>query len=137
MKINNRGLALWGLYAAFAAYAFYSYWHETTFRFNGPLGGIKLLVWLVLAGFLIYSVYCSAREDLFRSIGAISKLHWGRQIGTDLYLGLFIGILIIYLHEGAIAALIWLIPTIAFANLSIFLYVALNFDSIVVRFLGS
>lgn len=137
MKINNRGLALWGLYGAFAVYAIYAYWHEAMFQFNGPLGSTKLLVWLALTGFLIYSVYCSLREDLFRSIGAITRLHWGRQIGADLYLGLFIAVLIIYLHEGPIAALLWLIPTLAFANLSILLYVAVNFDSIVVRFLGS
>jgi hypothetical protein len=107
------------------------------FRFSGPLGSAKLLVWLALAGFLIYSVYCSSREDLFRSIGAIARLHWGRQIGTDLYLGLFIGLLIIYLHEGPIAVLIWLIPTLAFANLSMLLYVAVNFDSIVFKFVSS
>lgn len=137
MKINNRGLALWGLYAAFAIYAIYAYWHEAMFRFSGPLGGAKLLVWLALAGFLIFSIYCSSREDLFRTVGAIAKLHWGRQIGIDLYLGLFIGILVIYLHEGPIAALIWLIPTLAFANLSMLLYVAINFDGIVARFIGS
>ena len=137
MKINKRGLALCGLYGAFAVYAVYTYWHETMFRFSGPLGGTKLLVWLALAGFLIYSLYCSSREDLFRSIGTIARLHWGRQIGMDLYLGLFIGMLIIYLHEGATAVLIWLIPTLVFANLSFLLYVAINFDSIVVKFLGS
>lgn len=136
MKISNRGLALWGLYGAFAVYAVYAYWHEAMFRFSGPLGSAKLMLWLALAGFLIYSVYCSWREDLFRSIGAIARLHWGRQIGTDLYLGLFIGILVVYLHEGPAAALIWLIPTLAFANLSILLYVAINFDSIVVKFMS-
>ena len=121
----------------FAVYAVYAYWHETMFRFGGTLGGIKLLVWLALAGFLVYSAYCSSREDLFRSIGAIARLHWGRQIGIDLYLGLSIGILIIYLHEGSIAVLIWLIPILAFANLSMLLYVAVNFDSIVARFAGT
>ena len=137
MNINRRGLALWGLYALFAVYALYAYWHETIFRFNGPLGGTKLTVWVALGGFLIYSVYCSSREDLFRSVGAIGRLHWGRQIGTDLYLGLLIGILIIYLHEGPTAALIWTVPTLVFANLSMLLYLAVNFDSIVARFLGS
>ena len=136
MKINSRALGLWGLYGTFAVYAIYAYWHETMFRFSGPLGSVKLLVWLALAGFLIYSVYCSSREDLIRSIGAIGKLHWGRQIGTDLYLGLFIGILIIHLHEGPIVALLWLIPTLAFANLSMLLYVAVNFDSLVARFVN-
>jgi hypothetical protein len=137
MKINKRALALWGLYGAFAFYAVSTFWHETMFRFSGPLGNAKLLLWFVLAGFLTYSVYCSWREDLFRSIGSIAKLHWGRQIGADLYLGLFVGILIIYLHEGPAAALIWLIPTLAFGNLSILLFVATNFDSIVVKFIGA
>ncbi len=137
MAASKRGLALWGLYGVFAVYAVYAYWHETMFRFGGTLGGIKLLVWLALAGFLVYSAYCSSREDLFRSIGAIARLHWGRQIGIDLYLGLSIGILIIYLHEGSIAVLIWLIPILAFANLSMLLYVAVNFDSIVARFAGT
>ena len=136
MAINNRGLALWAFYGAFAVYAIYTYWHETMFRFGGPFGSVKLLVWLALTGFLIYSVYCSSREDLFRSIGSIARLHWGRQIGADLYLGLFIGIFIVYLHEGPIVALIWLIPTLAFANLSMLLYIAVNFDSIVARFVS-
>lgn len=137
MKINSRALVLWGLYFAFAAYAVATHWQETTLRFDVPLGGAKLLVWLALAAFLVYSIYCSMREDLFRSIGQILKLHWGRQIGTDLYLGLLVAMFLIYLHGGPTTALIWLLPTLAFANLSILLYVALNFDSIAGAFLGS
>lgn len=137
MKANKRALAPWGLYGAFAAYAIHTYGHDAMFQFSGPLGSTKLLVWLALALFLIYSVYCSVREDLFRSIGAIVKLHWGRQIGADLYLGLFIALIIIYLHEGPAAVLIWIVPTLAFANLSILLYVALNFDSIAMKLMGS
>lgn len=136
MRINSRALALWGVYLAFTGYAIVAHWQETTLRFDGPLGGAKLLVWLALAAFLVYSVYCSMHEDLFRSIGEILKLHWGRQIGTDLYLGLFVAMILIYLHGGPTTALIWLLPTIAFANLSILLYVALNFDSIAGAFLG-
>ena len=132
--MNKRSLMLWGLYGAFVAWAIYEYWTETTLEFGGPLGGIKAVVWVALVGFLIYSVYCSMNEDLFRSIGAIWKLYWGRQIGTDLYLGLLVGVFVIYLNEGAVAALIWLVPTLAFANLSILLYVALNFDSLVAAF---
>ena len=136
MAINKRGLALWGIYGAFAVYAIYANWHDTIFQFSGPLGGIKLSVWLALAGFLAYSVYCSSREDLFRSIGSIAKLHWGRQIGIDLYLGLCIGFVIIFLHDGPMVVLIWLIPTLAFANLSMLLYLAVNFDSIVATFMN-
>ena len=135
MSKSGRSLALWGIYGAFALYAVYTNWHQTMLQFSGPLGALKIVVWATLIGFLAYSVYCTSREDLFRSIGVIAKLHWGRQIGTDLYLGLLIGILIIYLNEGAVVALIWFLPTLAFANLSILLYVAINFDSIVTKFL--
>jgi hypothetical protein len=131
MNFNKRGLALWGFYGAFAAYVVYSYWYDTMLQFGGPLGSIKIIVWVALVGFLIYSVHCSLREDLFRSVGTIAKMYWGRQIGADLYLGLFFGIFIIYLNEGALVALFWLLPTLAFANLSILLYVAVNFDTIV------
>lgn len=63
-------------------------------------------------------------------------MHWGRQIGADLYLGLFLALLIIYLHEGALAAFLWTVPTLAFANLSILLYFAIHFDAIVGRFVA-
>ncbi len=137
MRMHNRTLALWVFYALFAAYAMYAYWHDTMFQISGPLGGAKLLVWLLLAGFLVYSVHCSMRENLFRTIGVMAKLYWGRQIGMDLYLGLFIGTLLIYLHEGPIAVLIWIVPILVFANLITLLYLAINFDSIVARFIGS
>ena len=133
MKINRRGLALWGVYGAFAATVVYSYWYPAMLQFGGPLGSIKIMVWAALVGFLIYSVHCSLREDLFRSVGTIAKMYWGRQIGADLYLGLFVGIFIIYLNEGALVALCWLLPTLAFANLSVLLYVAVNFDTIVAK----
>ncbi len=135
MRISNRALALWGVYAAFAGTAIYTYWHDTILRFDGTLGGVKALVWAALAGFLAYSFYCSTREDLFRTVGAILKLYWGRQICADLYLGLLVSMLIVYLNEGVWFALIWLIPTLFFANLSILLYLALNFEAIVSRFM--
>ncbi|MEM7280538.1 MAG: hypothetical protein AAF438_02740 [Pseudomonadota bacterium] len=133
MKINSRALVLWGFYFGFLIYAMSAYWHGSMFAFGGPFGALKLATWILLVGFLFYSIYCSLREDLFRTIGAIWQFHWGRQIGIDLYLGLCIGLLIIYVHEGLTATLIWLIPTLAFANLSMLLYVAMNFDSIVSR----
>ncbi len=136
MSKSGRGLALWGIYGAFASYAIYANWHQTMFQFGGPLGAVKIALWAALIGFLAYSVYCTSREDLFRSIGVIATLHWGRQIGADLYLGLFVGIFLIYLNEGAVVALIWVLPTLAFANLSILLYMAINFETIVAKFLS-
>lgn len=136
MKIGNRAQALWGVYAAFVGFAVYSYWYDDMFRLDVPLGGAKLLVWLALLGFLAYSFHCSRHEDLFRTVGTMSKLYWGRQIGIDLYLGLFVALFVVYLNEGAMVALVWLLPTLAFANLSILLYLALNFDTIVGKFLA-
>ena len=136
MKIRTSGLVLWGLYGAFALFAVLSNMQESTFQFSGPLGAIKAMVWLALLVFLGFSIYCSIQENFFRSLRSIAALHWGRQIGTDLYLGLFVGLLIIFLNEGVVVALIWLIPTLIYANLVILLYVAINFDSIVAKFLS-
>jgi len=136
MSKSGRRHALWGIYAAFASYAIYTGWHESMFQFGGPLGALKISIWAALVGFLAYSIYCSSREDLFRSIGVITTMHWGRQISADLYLGLFVAMFFIYLNEGAVVALIWLLPTLAFANLSILLYMAINFETIVTKFLS-
>ena len=136
MKIGKSGIVLWGLYFAFALYALIANMRETTFQFDGTLGGIKAIVWLALIGFLSYSVYCSFRENFFRSLRSIATLHWGRQIGADLYLGLLIAIFIIFLNEGAVTALIWLVPILIYANLAVLLYLAINFDSIVTKLLG-
>ena len=124
---------LWSFYAAFAAFALYSNWQETTLDFSGQLGGVKAIVWLSLLGFLGYSIHCSFRENFFRSFKSIAALHWGRQIGADLYLGLLIGLLVISLNDGFVVALIWLVPILVYANLTMLLYVALHFDEIVFK----
>ncbi len=136
MKIGTSGLVLWGLYIAFALIAVLANLQETTFRFIGPLGGLKAMFWLAYIIFLGYSVYCSTQENFFRSLRSIASLHWGRQIGADLYLGLCVGLLVIFLNEGLVVALIWLLPTLIYANLAILLYIVLNFDSIVTKLLG-
>jgi hypothetical protein len=43
---------------------------------------------------------------------------------------------VIWLHEGFIIALIWLVPVLLFANLATLLYVAVHFESLVDRFVG-
>ncbi|MDJ0793080.1 MAG: hypothetical protein QNI98_02465 [Woeseiaceae bacterium] len=136
MKLGKSGLILWGLYGAFALFAVIANMQESTFQFSGPLGGLKAIVWMALFAFLAYSVYCSFSENFFRSVKSIATLHWGRQIGADLYLGLFISLIIIFLNEGALVALIWLVPILIYANLVVLLYLALNFDSIVTKLLG-
>ena len=129
-------LVLWSLYGAFALFAVYANLNETTFRFAGPLGGVKALVWIGLCGFLGYSIYCSSQENFFRSVKSIASLYWGRQVGIDLYLGLCIGLFIIFLNDGLLVALIWLVPVLIYANLVFLLYFALHFDDIVTKLLG-
>ena len=133
MSVKN---VSWAVYAAFVAVALYFNWHLSPFSFDGRLGGLKLLVWAVYLAFLVYSVYCSSKENIFRTVRKIAEYHWGRQIGIDLYLGLFVAMILIYLNEGLIAAVAWTLPTLLFANLSILLYLAIHFDSIVTKFLG-
>ncbi len=136
MRLGKSGLILWGLYFAFAAYALVTGVKDNTFSISGPLGGVKAAFWLALVLFLAYSVYCSFTENFFRSVRSVATLHWGRQIGADLYFGLFISLFIIYLNDGFLVAAIWLIPILFYANLVVLLYFAIHFDSIVMKLLG-
>ena len=136
MKIGTSGMVLWGFYAAFVAFALSTNTNETTFQFDGPLGGVKAMTWVALLVFVAYSIYSSTRENFFRSVRSIASLYWGRQIGADLYLGLYVALLIIFLHEGPGVALLWLAPTLIYANLVILLYVAIHFDSLVTKLMG-
>jgi hypothetical protein len=43
---------------------------------------------------------------------------------------------VVYLHEGPLAALAWLVPVLLFANLATLLYVAIHFEALVARFVG-
>ena len=127
----------WVAFVAFVALALYSNRHDDVFATRGPLAAGKYVIWCAFLGFTGYSAYCSARENLFRSIAKMAELHWGRQVGIDLYLGLSLTLFIVYLNEGsALVTLLWLVPTLAFANLATLLYFAIHYDSIVARFLG-
>ena len=130
MKLSGINLSLWVLYVVFVGGALYLNWHDRMFEFGGHLAILKMAVWAAYFGFLGYSIHCSSRESLFRTIGVMSKLYWGRQIGIDLYLGLFLALIVVYLNEGFVAVLLWLIPTLIFANLAILLYFAIHFDVI-------
>lgn len=135
MKIGTSGIILWGAYGVFAIIALATNVQETTFQFSGLVGGIKAMVWLALLAFLAYSVNCSFRENFFRSIRSIATLHWGRQVGADLYLGLFLSLSIIFLNDGVFIVLLWLLPTLIYANLAVLLYFAIHFDSIAAKLL--
>ncbi|MEM7532224.1 MAG: hypothetical protein AAF639_08610 [Chloroflexota bacterium] len=132
MRLN---IMAWGVYALFALLALAFNWHPDIFVFNGPMAFAKIAIWLVYLAFLIYSIYCSTKENLFKTAVKISRFHWGRQIGIDLYIGVALSLLLIYLHEGTLAVALWLLPSLAFANLSILLYFAIHFESIVSKLL--
>jgi hypothetical protein len=134
MSINN---LFWAAFVVFAAIVLYVDGGTDLLALGGPLGPGKVLVWAVFAAFLAYSAYCSAREDLFRSIGEIARLHWGRQIGIDLYLGFTLAACLIYLNDGSLAvALLWLAPIYVYGNLATLLYVAVHYDELVARFVA-
>jgi hypothetical protein len=133
----KQNLISWGVFVAFVAGAVGSGWHTAIFRFDGPMGLAKIAVWLIFLLFTGYSIYCSGRENIFKTIKSMARLHRGRQIGIDLYLGLLLSLSVIYLHEGSMVVLAaWLVPVLLFANLATLLYVAIHFESLVARFVA-
>lgn len=128
---------LWAVFAVFVGTAIYLHKGEHLFISNGPIPAGKPIFWMLFAGFLFYSLYCSTRESLFKTIRQISAYHWGRQIGIDLYLGLGLTLFVISLNEGSpLALVLWAVPTLLFGNLATLFYVAMNYDGLVARFLG-
>lgn len=126
---------LWVIYFAFVAVAVVYRGDEQLFVSSGPYPMGKYIVWLMYLGFLGYSIYCSTVENFFGTLKKIYPFKWARQIGMDLYMGLILSLGIIYFNEGSVLiVLLWLLPTLIYANLSILLYVALNYDSIVSHF---
>ena len=126
----------WIIFGVFVAIAMFSHNGEPLFISESPYAAGKIITWIVFFGFVAYSYYCSMRENIFRTIKTIWPLHWARQIGFDLYLGLLISMSIIYLNEGSFLVLaLWFVPIILFANLATLLYFAMNFETIVSHFL--
>lgn len=132
----NQNLVSWGVFAVFVACALGLEWRGETLEFSGAMGAAKGVVWLAFLGFTAYSIYCSTQENIFKSIRSMAQLHWGRQVGIDLYLGLALSLSVIYLHQGSIAVLLWLVPVLLFANLATLLYVAIHFESLVAQFVS-
>lgn len=127
----------WMVYAAFAVVALVVSWHDELWLFSGPQGAAKAMIWLAFLGFLGYSLYCSSQENIFRSISQILRLHWGRQISLDLYIGLALFMGLVYLHQGSLLVVaLWFLPVLLFANLATFLYVLIHFESLQAVFIG-
>jgi hypothetical protein len=126
---------LWILFIGFAFFAIWTREDKFIFISQGSYYFGKYIVWIIFFFFFGYSIYCSSRENFFKSVIRISEMFWGWQIGIDLYIGLMLPLLIIYLHGGVFVLLIWLIPVLIYANLATLLYLALNYDSLINHFI--
>ncbi|MER3328451.1 MAG: hypothetical protein RIF34_02645 [Candidatus Kapaibacterium sp.] len=135
MKIVKKNI-LWIAYFIFVVIAVIYRGDKNLFTSSGPFAPGKYLVWAVYLFFLGYSIYCSTKESFFKSIKMMFPLHWARQIGIDLYIGLLMSVSMIYLNEGSLLVFaIWLVPILIYGNLVSLLYVALNYDGIVAHFI--
>ena len=126
---------LWIVYAVFVLLAIINHEGEHPVISAGPYPFGKYLIWAIYLAFLGYSIYCSRVESFFGTLKKIYPLHWARQIGFDLYIGLVLSMGLIYFNEGsAVLVALWLLPVLVYANLAILLYVALNYDSLLAHF---
>ena len=121
----------WLVYIVLVALAISFNGSEHPFLSGGPFSIGKYLFWLAFLAFTSYSYYCSKYESLFSTVKVMSKRHWGRQIGIDLYIGLTMFLLLIFAHQDSTwVATLWVLPTLVFGNLAPLLYVALHYDTI-------
>lgn len=126
---------VWLFFFAFAAAIVGINWGNTLWGIHGAYTYGKFALWFCFAAFTGYSLYCSRHENLFRSIGKIGQLHWGRQIGIDLYIGFLLFIVFIGLHQGIVMALIWALPVLVYGNQATLLYLAVYYESIAHKFM--
>jgi hypothetical protein len=135
--MTRQSLILWLVFAAFAVAAVALEWRADLFALQGPYAAGKFAFWAAFAAFTLYSLYCTTQENLFATIGKMSALHWGRQIGIDLYLGVAIALFIIGLNEGSPHVLLfWLVPALIYANQTTLLYFALNYEQLVAKLIA-
>ena len=134
MRVTKMNM-LWIFYFGFAAYAMLTHTGEPLFSLAGPYGWGKAVTWVTLFVFLIFSLYCTVRENFFKSIYKVNGYLWGRQVGIDLYIGLLVPLMLIYLNEGSLLVVaIWFVPILLLANLATLLYLAMNYQSLVAHF---
>lgn len=128
---------LWILYGIFVVAAIATHTREPVFMSEGPYAAGKYIAWLMFFGFLAYSLYATTQASFIKSLPKINQYIWGRQIGLDLYISVFMSLFIIYLNSGSVwVLLLWLVPVLIYANLAILLYVALNYGSLIANFTG-
>lgn len=127
--------SLWIVYALFMGLAAAYGSREPLISTDSPYVAGKIVLLVVYACFVAYSLHATRKENFFKSVGSINAYLWGRQIGFDLYISVFLSLAVIYLVEGSLTVLLlWLVPVLFFANLAILPYILLNYGSIVSLF---
>jgi hypothetical protein len=128
---------LWLVFAMFAAGAVWDDSTETMFDLDTPYGWGKPVIWFVFIGFLAYSAEASRHDSLPDMLKAMLRRPWGRQIGLDLYIGLFLFGGLIWLVSGDWLALaVWLVALCVYGNLASLLWLVINYDLLVARLAG-
>ncbi len=128
--------ALWIFYVVFLLCAILFGGREGVISTESEYAASKYIRLLVFIGFLAFSIHATRRENFFRSIGRMGAMLWGRQVGLDLYISVFLSLALIYLVEGSVVVLLlWLVPVLLYANLAILPYILLNFAEITDRLL--
>jgi hypothetical protein len=130
--LNNN--LLWIIFIVFACIGIATKKDTSISISQSEFGVGKYIIWLLFFSFFGYTIYCTRKENFYKSIRHISQMYWGRQVIIDLYIGVMLPLLIIYLHGGPIIFLLWLLPIVINANLFTLLYFALNYDSILIHF---
>jgi hypothetical protein len=125
---------LWVLFAAFVSAVLYGNWDSALWEIRTVSSYGKYALGFGFLAFTAYGFYCSRRENLLKTVGKISQLHWGRQIGIDLYIGFFMFCGFIGLHQGGVAMLIWAVPVLIYGNQLTLLYLAVHYESILRKF---
>ncbi len=127
---------LWPAFWAFVAVALFTHWSPQLFQFNDAVGMVRLLLIIMWVAFVGYSMICSRHENIFKTIGVMNKLYWGRQIGIDLYISVFLSIGLVYLVTGSLLhTALWSLAFVPFANMAILLFIILYLDEIVAVFI--
>lgn len=87
---------------------------------------ITSVVWLFALLFLASLVYAGMNASLFDASGQIWGMLWGKVMWADLYLGLFVFSLWIFIREKSpIVASLWTIALIFLGNLASLVYLAI------------
>ena len=118
----------WFFYLAFLLIAMNYGSRESLFS---NIGTGKIMILMIFAGFVIYSLVATEKENFFKTVRIVNGYYWGRQIGIDLYISVFLSLMLIYLVEGSFVVLaLWFVPVLIFANLAILPYILLNYSAI-------